>query len=255
MNETWRLIDTRIEDAPTQMSIDEAIAKARLKENNPNTIRLYRWNPSAVSIGYFQSIEKEVNIQSCKELGIDIIRRITGGGAVYHDYDGEITYSLVAPVNSPKIPANILDSYSMICGAIVNGLMELGIDAEFKPINDIVAGTQKISGNAQTRRYGVILQHGTILVDSDIDTMFKVLRVSDTKISDKMIKVVQDRVTNLRRYLDRNISFEETKEALLSGFKKTFEISLELGDLTSYEEELVTELHAKYSSENWVFQR
>jgi lipoate-protein ligase A len=255
MNETWRLIDMRIEDAPTQMSIDEAIAKARLEENNPNTIRLYRWNPSAVSIGYFQSIEKEVNIQSCKDLGVDIIRRITGGGAVYHDFNGEITYSLVAPVNHPKIPADILDSYSKICGAIANGLKRLGIDAEFKPINDIVAGTQKISGNAQTRRHGVVLQHGTILVDSDIETMFKVLRVSDTKISDKMLKAVQDRVTNLRRYLGRYISFEETKEALLNGFEKTFEISLEPGELTSYEEELVSELFEKYSSEDWVFQR
>lgn len=89
----------RIEDAPTQMSIDEAIALARPKGETPNTVRLYRWNPSAVSLGYFQSVEKEVNLEACEEKGVDVIRRITGGGAVYHDYDGEITYSLVAPEN------------------------------------------------------------------------------------------------------------------------------------------------------------
>jgi len=255
MSETWRLIDMRIEDAPTQMSIDEAIAKARLVEDNPNTIRLYRWNPSAVSIGYFQSIEKEVDIESCKELGIDVIRRITGGGAVYHDYNGEITYSLIAPVNHPKIPTDVLDSYEFICGAIINGLKQLGVDADFKPVNDILAGEKKISGNAQTRRYGVILQHGTVLVDSDIHTMFKVLRVSDAKISDKLIKAVEDRVTNLRKYLGRNISFREAREALLYGFEDTFDITLERGRLTDYEEELVKDLQAKYSSNEWVFQR
>ena len=255
MTETWRLIDMRIEDAPTQMSIDEAIAKARLVEDNPNTIRLYRWSPSAVSIGYFQGIEQEVNIHACRDLGVDVIRRITGGGAVYHDYNGEITYSLVAPVTDPKIPRDILSSYALICGAIVRGLGELGVDAEFKPVNDIVAGEKKISGNAQTRRYGVVLQHGTVLVDSDIQTMFNVLRVSDAKISDKMIQAVQERVTNLRRYLGREVSFNEARGALIYGFEKTFDMILEPGNLSDYELELVRELYGKYSSREWVFQR
>ncbi len=255
MTETWRLIDMRVEDAPTQMSIDEAIAMNRVKEETPNTIRLYRWKPSAVSIGYFQSIEKEVNLENCKRYGVDVTRRITGGGAVYHDYNGEITYSLVAPETHPKMPSNILLSYQLICGAIVNGLSEMGVDAEFKPINDIVAGGKKISGNAQTRRYGVILQHGTILVDSDISQMFKVLRVSDAKISDKLIQAVEERVTNLRRYLGRNVSFDETRQALIYGFENILDIVLEPGKLTKAEEELVEKLHAKYCSSEWVFQR
>jgi lipoate-protein ligase A len=110
LNETWRLIDMRIEDAPTQMAIDEAIAINRLKEDNPNTVRLYRWKPSAVSIGYFQSLEKEVNLETCRELNVDVTRRITGGGAVFHDYNGEITYSLFAPESDPKMPQDILAS-------------------------------------------------------------------------------------------------------------------------------------------------
>ena len=255
MKETWRLIDMRIEDAPTQMAIDEAIAMARLKEGTPNTVRLYRWNPSAVSIGYFQSIEKEVNLPACEKYGVDVIRRITGGGAVYHDYDGEITYSLVAPEADPKMPADILESYELICGAIVNGLSGLAVDAEFKPVNDIVAGDKKISGNAQTRRHGVILQHGTILVDSDIRRMFQVLRVSDAKISDKLIQAVEDRVTNLRRYLGRQVDFDEARSALIKGFEDTFDVALEPGELTGAETRLVKQLHGKYSSREWVFQR
>jgi lipoate-protein ligase A len=255
LTDTWRLIDMRIEDAPTQMAIDEAVAMARVKHGTPNTIRLYRWNPSAVSIGYFQSIEKEVNLEACKEYGVDVIRRITGGGAVYHDYNGEITYSLVAPEDDPKIPRDILASYQLICGAIVNGLKGMGIDSEFKPVNDIVAGGKKISGNAQTRRHGVVLQHGTVLVDSDIRRMFQVLRVSEAKISDKLIQAVEERVTNLRRYLDRTVTFKESRDALIKGFEDTLDITLVPGELTEPEEQLVKELHNKYSSHEWVFQR
>jgi lipoate-protein ligase A len=244
-----------IENAPTQMAIDEAIAIARLKENTPNTIRLYRWHPSAVSIGYFQSIKKEVNVKACQEYGIDVIRRITGGGAVYHDYNGEITYSLVVPENNVKMPRDILESYKLICNAIVNGLNRMGVDAQFKPVNDILAGTQKISGNAQTRRHGVILQHGTILVDSDLKRMFQVLNVSDTKISDKIIKAAEERVTNIRRYLSREVSFDETREALIHGFESTLDIELEPGELIDAEEELVNQLYKKYSSQEWVYQR
>jgi lipoyltransferase/lipoate-protein ligase len=255
LTETWRLIDMRIEDAPTQMAIDEAIAINRLPEGNPNTVRLYRWKPSAVSIGYFQSLEKEVNLDECSRLGVDIIRRITGGGAVFHDYNGEITYSLVAPETDPKMPRDILASYQVICGAIIHGLKRLGVDAEFKPVNDIAAGGKKISGNAQTRRHGVVLQHGTVLVDSDIPTMFRVLRVSDAKISDKMIKAVEERVTNVRRYLGRKVSFTEARDALVYGFEDIFDVHLEPGRLTAGEERTVGELKAKYMSAEWVHQR
>jgi lipoate---protein ligase len=255
MTEQWRLIDMRIENAPTQMAIDEAIAIARIPQGTPNTIRLYRWNPSAVSIGYFQSIEKEVNLQACKEYGVDVIRRITGGGAVYHDYNGEVTYSLVTPENDPKMPRDILESYQLICGAIVNGLKHIGVESEFKPVNDITAGGKKISGNAQTRRHGVVLQHGTVLVDSDIQRMFQVLRVSDAKVSDKMIKAVEERVTNIRRYLGKPISFNEIRDALVKGFEETFDIELEPGKLTGDEEKLVEELKEKYMSREWVYQR
>jgi lipoate-protein ligase A len=255
MTEQWRLIDMRIEDAPTQMAIDEAIAIIRLKHNTPNTIRLYRWNPSAVSIGYFQRIENEVNLTACKEFGVDVIRRITGGGAVYHDYHGEITYSLVAPESDPKMPRDILESYQLICGAIVKGLKYIGVESEFKPVNDIIADGKKISGNAQTRRYGTILQHGTILVDSDIKRMFQVLRVSDAKISDKLIHAVEERVTNIRRYLDKDIGFPAVRDALVKGFEETIDIDLSPEELTLEEETLVKELHKKYTSHEWVYQR
>ena len=255
LTEVWRLIDMRVEDAPTQMAIDEAIASARRREETPNTVRMYRWNPSAVSIGYFQSVAKEVNLDECEKQNVDVIRRITGGGAVYHDYNGELTYSFVAPQNDPKVPKDIMASYELICGAVVKGLTHLGVESEFKPVNDIIAGGKKISGNAQTRRHGVVLQHGTVLIDTDIEKMFQVLRISDAKISDKMIKAVEDRVTNIRRYLDRDVSFMEARNALVKGFEETFDVELVPGELTEYEKQLVEDYHRRYSSHGWVFQR
>lgn len=255
MNETWRLIDMRVEDAYTQMATDESIAYARGREGTPNTVRLYRWNPSAVSVGYFQNLRDEVDLEACRRHGVDVIRRITGGGAVFHDYDGEITYSLIAPDDNPKIPRDIISSYRLICGCVVNGLGAMGLEAEFKPINDIITGGRKISGNAQTRRYGVVLQHGTVLVDCDVRKIFTVLKVSDTKISDKMIKAAEERVTSIRRELGRDVSFDEVRRALISGFEETLDIHLEPGELTAYEDELVEKLRERYLSREWIFKR
>jgi lipoate-protein ligase A len=134
-------------------------------------------------------------------------------------------------------------------------LKYIDVESEFKPVNDIIAGGKKISGNAQTRRHGVVLQHGTILVDTDIHRMFEVLRVSEAKISDKLIKAVEDRVTNIRRYLDTDISFQEVHDALVRGFEETFDIELVSGKLTREENDYVKQLYDKYTSKEWVFQR
>ncbi|MBI4043909.1 MAG: lipoate--protein ligase family protein [Candidatus Diapherotrites archaeon] len=210
----WRVIPLEEHDAYLNMALDEACAQSLTDGDANPTIRFYRWKPSAVSIGYFQSMEEEVNVEQCKELGIDLVRRRTGGGAVYHDYEGEVTYSVIAP--EQYFPKGITESYHLICGWITNGLKELGLHAEFKPINDITLNGKKISGNAQTRRNGILTQHGTILYDLDVRKMFSVLKVSKEKISDKMIQSVEERVT---RILDhKKVSREDVAHALLKGF-------------------------------------
>lgn len=255
MKENWRLMDLMTSDCYAQMAIDEAVAYARGMGHSQNTIRLYRWRPSAVSVGYFQSVDDEVDLEACKKLGVDVIRRISGGGAVFHDYEGEITYSLVTPESDPRIPADISESYELICRGIIEGMRLLGLKAEFKPINDILVGGRKISGNAQTRRYGSVLQHGTILVDFDAKTMFTVLRVSKEKISDKMIKQAEERVTTVRRELERKVDFKEVRDALVSGFETELDIQLVPGTLSEEENELVQKFRKRYSSSEWVFKR
>ena len=256
MGEKWRLIPFSSNDAALNMAIDESILRLKSEGKVPNTIRLYSWKPSAVSIGFFQSIEDEVNLMRCKKLEIDIVRRITGGGAVYHDQNGEVTYSIIIDSKDSIISPSILDSYEFLCQGVVKGLYELGLDAKFQKINDVIVNNKKISGNAQTRKWNVLLQHGTILVNVDVNKMFSVLRVNDEKIRDKIISAVQERVTSVNNELDKQTSLDEVAECLRVGFERILNVSFVNEGLTTEEVNLAKELkNQKYSSKKWSFSR
>ena len=254
--EEFRFIDLEVHSAFENMAIDESIMLAMKEGNAPPTLRLYRWSPSAVSIGTFQGMNDEVDVNFCKSKGIDYIRRITGGGAVYHDYDGEITYSILMPKGHRLAPSDILESYRLLCGGIVKALEHLGIEGVFKPINDVDAGGKKVSGNAMTRRHGCVLQHGTILLDLDVNLMFTILKVPQEKISDKMIADVKERVTSIRDLLGRDVHISELQEALRRGFSDALDIELVPGKLSDDEQETATRLaQEKYSTKDWNFSR
>ena len=246
----WRLVKFNKNSAFMNMGIDEAILEGVRDGISPPTIRLYGWSPDAISIGCFQSMEEEVNVGRCRELGVDCVRRITGGGAVYHDSEGELTYSIIA--KEDLFPKGIRESYREICGYVVKGLGKIGINAEFAPINDIVAHGKKISGNAQTRREGALLQHGTILYSLDVRKMFSVLNVSKEKISDKMIKGAEERVTSVRSY--SNVPIGELCESMEAAFTEGKEYSI--GEITNEELSKAKELaESKYASRDWNFRR
>jgi lipoyltransferase/lipoate-protein ligase len=254
--EEFRFIDLEVHSAFVNMAIDEAIMLSMKEGKVGPTLRLYRWHPTAVSIGIFQGMEDEVDIDFCKSQDIDVIRRITGGGAVYHDYNGEITYSIILPKGHRLAPDDIIESYKIICSGVVVALSQLGIDSEFKAINDVVTGEKKISGNAQTRHYSCILQHGTVLRDLDVHSMFQALKVPSEKISDKMIEDVKQRVTSIKDVLGYEISMNELKNALEFGFSKALGINLIPGYLTEEENETAQRLaEEKYSSDDWNFKR
>jgi lipoate-protein ligase A len=253
--ERWRFLDLKVADAYTNMGVDEALAYARGEGKAPNTLRFYMWNPSAVTLGYFQSVEDEVDLEACREYGIDINRRISGGGAVLNSSYGEITYSIVMPDDDPRISSDPTESYRYLCHGIVEGLANLSVEGRFKPINDIIVGDRKISGNAQIRRYNAVLHHGTILVDFDAKQMFTALKISQEKISDKMIKQAEERVTTIRRELGSEISFEEVRKAMERGFAKALGVELIPGELSDYEKELLVKFRKKYASPEWIYRR
>lgn len=246
----WRVIGLESHDAYFNMAIDETLLERIKEKKSPPTIRFYRWSPSAVSIGRFQSMAEEIDVEKCREMGVDYVRRITGGGAVYHDTNGEITYSIIA--GETEFPKGIRESYKTICQSIIDGLANLGVGAEFAPINDILVEGKKISGNAQTRRNGVLLQHGTVLYSLNVKKMFTLLKVSKEKISDKMIKSVEERVTCVSKFGD--FSLNQLYGALLDGFTKGRDY--EFGAWSKEELERTEGLRIKlYGTRKWNFSR
>lgn len=237
-----RIVETGFNPAAQNMAIDEALIES---VGEVPILRIYGWRPAAVSIGYFQSMNEEVDFTKCREIGVDIVRRLTGGGAVLHEY--ELTYSFI----SRRYPQNIVESYKWICDAIVISIKRLGFDASFVPLNDIVIAGKKVSGNAQTRRKGVLLQHGTILLGVDVNKMFSVLKVPSEKLRDKIIKDVKERVTSLA-----GTTYDNMATSLKTSFAAKFEAKL-IDDTLSTEEISHARWLAerKYSSNEWNFRR
>lgn len=237
-----RTVETGFNPAAQNMAIDEALIES---VGEVPILRIYGWRPAAVSIGYFQSMNEEVDFTKCREIGVDIVRRLTGGGAVLHEY--ELTYSFI----SRRYPQNIVESYKWICDAIVISIKRLGFDASFVPLNDIVIAGKKVSGNAQTRRKGVLLQHGTILLGVDVNKMFSVLKVPSEKLRDKIIKDVKERVTSLA-----GTTYDNMATSLKTSFAAKFEAKL-IDDTLSTEEISHARWLAerKYSSNEWNLRR
>jgi lipoate-protein ligase A len=236
-----RVLETGYNSAPWNMATDEALLECL---GDTPTLRLYGWRPTAVSIGYFQSLEQEVDVTACNKHGIDIVRRITGGGAVFHDL--ELTYSFL----TKSYHKSIMESYKVICDAIIIGLGKIGFSAKFSPINDITINGKKVSGNAQTRKKNVLLQHGTILLDVDLEKMFSVLKVPSEKIRDKAITDARQRITVL------NKTFDETASALKVGFDEKFNARLVNDALNQQEQDMAKKLvKEKYATKQWNWKR
>ena len=246
-----RVLDRGENSGFTNMAIDEAIAM-HAQEIGP-TLSVYCWKPKTVTIGYFQGMTNEVDVEQCKIRGIDCIRRVTGGGAVFHDT--ELTYSFICTVESGIVSRNILESYKQICNGLIFSLKELGIESQFAGINDIVSNGKKISGNAQTRKNLAVLQHGTLLLDVDVETMFALLKVPNEKIRDKLISDVKQRVTSVKQILGREVNFNEAKSAVFKGFEKAFDAKLVPGKLQDCELADAEKIKQRILSDEWNFMR
>lgn len=229
----WRVIESK-NNGFMNMAIDEALMSSA--KENP-IIRFYDWQPSCVSLGYFQNYS-DINDGFCRSNGISIVRRLTGGRAIWHHPD-EITYSVIVP---EKILGDIKESYQTICSWIVAALADIGVQAEIKT-NDIVVKGKKISGNAQTRIDGVLLQHGTIIIKNHFRMMASAL--SNKELDTEILKRA---ITSIEREsgLPKETFFEILKKRFLEG--KEWEISA----LTEDEMRKAMNLVAtKYGTDRW----
>lgn len=254
LRNNWRLLSLEnTKDSFMKMATEEAIMNSVRKKEVLPTLRFYSWNRPAVTVGYFQEAKKELNLEECKKDNIEVFRRLTAGGAVYKSPENEINYSLIIREDEEIIPKDVEKSYSLICGAIIAGLKDLGLDLKFKPINDITLNGKKVSGNAQTRVNNVILHHGTVLLKPEVNKMFKYLKIDDKKLLEKKVSSAEELVTGILDY--RSVSKKEIIQSIVNGFIKAFNINFIESDLTNLEKEDAKKLYSKYSDPNFVYWR
>ncbi len=252
MVETWRLLDVEYPDDPfLNLAIEEAIPRAVGENNAPNTVRFWH-NSNTIVLGCFQSAELEVDFDACKQTGTQIVRRFTGGGAVYHD-SGNLNYAISLKKGHPLVPSSDLQTvFRKLSGGAVEGLRNLGVNAEFQPINDIQVDGKKISGAAGSIRWGTIFHHGCILVSSDLAILGKVLRVPDAKLRDRHVPSVQKRVTTIRDEVGKNVTTKQVRDSIVKGIEDSYNVKLVEGSLSVDELAIANDLYEKkYSRTQW----
>lgn len=247
------------------MAIDESIFRETIKDKKKPTIRFYGWRPAAVSIGYFQNPQSEVNLEQCDRMGIKIVRRLTGGKAVFHN--DEITYSVVADVQEKSFPVNVLGTYKVISDCLVQGLAYLGIKANLAPVcrdmnlmdsksccfsiasrNELLVAGRKICGSAQMRTKGGFLQHGSLLLTFD---PVKALSVILPSSKPQQFAELRKAVAAINEGIDCPLEPKEIIESLKKGFTDILGVEIVEEPLTPGEILLKNELINKYEDLNW----
>lgn len=195
----WRLIHDGPQEPALHMAIDQVLTEEVAAGRRPPTLRVWEWASPAVVIGSFQSLRNEVDAEAARRHGVTVVRRISGGGAMFVEPGNTITYSLYAPAALVQ-GMTFADSYAFLDDWVLGALGELGIRAWYQPLNDITSDQGKIAGAAQKRlARGAVLHHVTMSYDIDADKMLDVLRIGREKLSDKGIKSARKRVDPLRR--------------------------------------------------------
>lgn len=276
MTETWNFINTGSHDPYYNMAMDEALLNFVSRGEIDPVVRFYTWNPATLSVGYFQRLKKEIDIDKVKEKGFGLVRRQTGGRGVLHDK--ELTYSVIVSEEHPNMPSTVTEAYRVISEGLLEGFKLLGFEAYFaiprskeereklkQPRSavcfdahswyELVVEGRKIAGSAQTRQKGVILQHGSLLQDVDVDELFDMFTFKNDRLKDKMKKAFVDKAVAINDIADRHITIEEMEKAFEEGFKKGLNIEFKPLILSDKQMEEVKELEEKYRSDEWLYKK
>jgi lipoate-protein ligase A len=206
-----------------------------------DTLHFYRREPPGISVGYFEKVENNVNIDECKELGINIVRRTSAGGSIYTDRN-QLIYSLIT---RKPLGENVEVTFELVCNCLIEALLELGIEASYKPPNDILINGKKISGSAQVKKRNVYLIHGTVILalqDTILERVLKNHKPGYTSSIEAECGVIPE--------------IDSLKSAIRNAFSARFNIRYQFGDFTDSEKKIIQYLvENKYSTQKWNFKR
>lgn len=227
----WRLLPEVARAPHLNMALDEVLSERVGSGNRPPTLRIWGWSKPCVVLGRFQSVRNEVDEVAAERHGIEIVRRVSGGGAMFIEPEGAITWSIYAPQSLAQ-GMSFPESYAFFDAWAVDALRGLGIDAWYAPLNDITSAGGKIGGAAQSRRGGAVLHHTTMAYDMNLPLMAQVLRVGREKLSDKGVASVDKRVGPLRQQTNM------TRQAVIAHMVDQFRERFGAADDTVTQDEL-----------------
>ena len=245
----WQLIHGEAYPPVLQMAIDQVLSEEVGAGRRKPTLRIWEWNEPGVVIGSFQSLKNEVDLVNAAKYGFQVVRRISGGGAMFMEAGSVITYSIYAPTDLVH-GMSFADSYAFLDEWVITALKSLGIDAFYRPLNDITSPNGKIGGAAQKRLgSGAVLHHVTMSYDMDGERMVEVLRIGREKMSDKGTKSAAKRVDPLRSQTGL------ARDEIIGRMKDTFRGLYGLHDSDVTDEELLRAqalVVEKFSTDAWL---
>ena len=266
----WRLIIHPPYEGAWNMAVDESILESTSNKNTLPTLRLYDWNPFALSLGHAQPAA-DVDLATLDDKHWSLVRRPTGGRAILHA--DELTYSVCAPIDDPIVKGSILESYHRISRALIRGLEIIGVKTESTPKNqseshlsrdpvcfqypsdyEITSHNKKLIGSAQARKKNGVLQHGAIPIFGDITRIISVLAFVDEQSRKKAKANLSSRATTIEKSIKKNISWFQLADAICEGFKESLEISFSEEQLTKQELSRAFQIYKeKYANKEWTY--
>src|SRR5437660_6918534 len=245
MHELYRFIDTQVQDASMNMAIDEAVHTHHLRGVVPPTLRVFRWEQPSISLGRFQSVEREIEREQCQQLGVALVRRPTGGRAVYHR--DEFTYSIVIG-KQYGVPSGVVAAYIYLAQGLLAALQNIGIHAELSDERvskhpsaacfasstqaDLTSGGFKLVGSAQVWKDDALLQQGSLPLDDRALEFFTMLRYPNEAAREEALALYREKTSPLHSFIP-DASWDDVANAFRSGFSDALHADFVPGELSA----------------------
>ncbi|WP_019414948.1 biotin/lipoate A/B protein ligase family protein [Paenisporosarcina sp. TG20] len=273
----WYFINSGACRPSFNMALDEALLDWHSEGLLPPIVRFYRWSPATLSIGYFQNVDKEINMDEVRKHNLGFVRRPTGGRGVLHEH--ELTYSVIVSEDYPNMPRTVTEAYRVLSEGLLIGFKNLGLDAYFAVPNteekrndlknpksavcfdtpswyELVVEGRKVAGSAQTRQKGVILQHGAILLDLDEEKLVSLFNYRTDEIKERVLEGLFKKAVPINRLLDKPVKIEECIHAFKDGFSDGLNVELKPYFLTNEQMDYVKALEIRrYANDEWTYRK